>query len=106
MSYLNLANYYFNSADFESAIENAEKALALNRKLYQASGLLAIIYSLKGEKEPEEKYSHIAISTGENPEDLQLAKKHFKSVQTENETEKTKIKFSSKLSLKILKKRP
>jgi tetratricopeptide (TPR) repeat protein len=75
--YNNLAKLYFDTYDFENAIDYALKALKINHKFRQSASMLAIIYSLKNDKDHAEKYYHIAISCGEDPSRLQRAIKHY-----------------------------
>jgi tetratricopeptide (TPR) repeat protein len=77
-TYNNIANLYFYEKDFESAITNALKALEINCKFRQAADLLAIIYTLLDDKENADKYFHIAISSGSNPNSLKYAIEHYK----------------------------
>jgi len=73
----NIAQLYFGLSEFDKAIPYAEKALEINAKMYQASTLLAIIYAIKGDRENQEKYSHMAISAGRSPKELQECFDHY-----------------------------
>lgn len=83
--YNNLAKFYFDEYQLEEAKEYAKKALTINRKVYQASTLLAIIYSLEGNSTEADKYSHMAVSSGQNPQKLKAAIEHYKSLENEGE---------------------
>lgn len=72
-AYNNLAKLYFDIFDFENAKSNALKALQINHKMYQASTLLAIIYTIEDDKANAEKYSHMAIAGGKDPAELNEA---------------------------------
>lgn len=84
--YNNLAKLYFDTYDFENAKKYALKALKVNHKFRQSATLLTIIYSLEGDKENSEKYSHIAISSGEDPLRLQRAIKHYQAKALQENT--------------------
>ena len=75
----NLANIYFEQSRFDEAIAHAEKALAAEPSFYQASTLLAIIHSVNGDEENAKKYFHMAISSGQNPQDLKNAIEFYKN---------------------------
>lgn len=77
-TYVNIANMYFAEKEFEPAVLYALKALEINSKLKQAANLLAITYSLQGDKENAEKYFHVAISAGSNPSELKNAINYYK----------------------------
>ncbi len=79
--YNNLAQLYFNLREFEKAKEYANKALQINHKFRQSSSLLAVIYSLEGDADNAEKYSHIAITSGYDPQKLKASIEYFKSIQ-------------------------
>ena len=72
-THINIANVHFEQHNLIEAAQWAEKAYALDPKLCAASGLLAIIYAITDQKELAEKFRHIAIANGENPEDLKAA---------------------------------
>ncbi len=78
-AYNNLASVYFDICDFENAILYANKSLELNAKTYQASSLLAIIYSILEDKENAEKYFHMAVSSGQEPQGLKKAIEHYRA---------------------------
>jgi len=84
--YNNLAKLYFDTYDFENAKRYALKALEVNHKFRPSATLLAIIYSLEEDKENAEKYSHIALSSGETPERLKRAIEHYKAEKIQNTT--------------------
>ena len=82
----NIAKFYFDKHDFESAAENAKKALELDSKMRQSASLLAIIYALDENKAEAEKYFHLAITCGEKPDDLKNAIEMFrKAADTEEQ---------------------
>lgn len=81
--YNNMAQLYFREGDMETALANAHRALKADSSFYQASTLLAIIYALWEEKELSERYTHMAISTGQNPKDLKNAISYYKSIYNE-----------------------
>lgn len=66
----NIAKFYFDKYDFDNAVIYAEKALELDTKLRQAASMLAVIYAIKEDREQAQKYFHIAVTSGERPEDL------------------------------------
>lgn len=72
-THVNIANIHFEQHNLDEATEWAEKAYALDSKLAAASSLLAIIYAITDRKDLAEKYRHIAIANGEDPEDLKNA---------------------------------
>lgn len=76
-THINIANIHFDQHNLNEATEWAEKALALDPKLAAASSLLAIIYAITDQKEVAEKYRHIAIANGEDPEDLKNAIRRY-----------------------------
>lgn len=79
----NIAQLYFRRNDFAQAIAFAQQALEADSSCYQASTLLAIIYSIEGSKEMASHYSHIAVSSGQSPTDLKQAIAFYKSAFTE-----------------------
>ena len=83
--YNNLAKLYFDTYDFENAEWFALKALDINHKFRQSASLLAIIYSLNGDKEKARKYIHIAVSSGQDPVGLQKAIKHYQAEAIQND---------------------
>ena len=88
--YNNLAKLYFDTYDFENAKEYALKALKINHKFTSSATLLAVIYSLENDKENFEKYSHIAISSGENPARLQrIIERYQTKIAEENPEDPT-----------------
>lgn len=77
-AYVNTANLYFAEKDFDSAIENALKALEINSKQKAAANLLAIVYALREDKENADKYYHIAIANGSAPTELKNAIEYYR----------------------------
>lgn len=77
----NIAQAHFQMHEFDEAIEFALKALEVNPKMGQASSLLAITYTLLGDKENSEKYFHIAINSGRDPKELKEAIEYFRTAQ-------------------------
>lgn len=84
VGYNNMAQLHFREGDFDTAISLAEQALAADKSCYQASTLLAIIYALREDKALTERYSHMAVSAGQDPKDLKNAIAYFKSAQPED----------------------
>lgn len=80
-AYNNIAQAHFQMHEFEQAIEFALKALDINPKLGQASTLLAITYTLLGDKDNSEKYFHIAINSGCDPNEIKDAIEFFRTAQ-------------------------
>ena len=80
-AYNNIAQAHFQMHEFDEAIPHALKALELKPKMHQASSLLAVIYTLKEDKENSEKYFHIAISSGRDPKELKEYIEYFRSAQ-------------------------
>ncbi len=76
-AYVNRASCYFKQSDYPKAIKDAKKALEFKNNGHEAASLLAIIYALQGDKEKKEKYAHIYITSGENPDDLKYAIEHY-----------------------------
>lgn len=69
----NLASAHFQLYDLEKAKKYALRALELKKNLYQAAALLAIIYSVEGEVLQAKRYMDLAVSSGQNPEELKAA---------------------------------
>ena len=69
-AYHNLASVYFNMDELDSAIFYDQKALEINGKMHQAATLLTIIYALQNDRENFDKYFHIAVTSGKNPQEL------------------------------------
>ena len=69
-AYMNKANCFFYRNKIDETIECALKALELKNNDTNSSGLLAIAYTLKGDKENSEKYFRIAVNNGKNPKDI------------------------------------
>ena len=86
-AYNNIAQAHFDMHNFDEAIPNALKALEINPKMYQASTLLAIVYALTGDAANQEKYSHMAINSGRNPQELKEAIEYFRAAQATQEPE-------------------
>ena len=87
-AYHNLATVYFNMNDLDPAAEYAQKALEINGKMKEASSLLTIIYGIKGDAENRNKYFHIAVSSGHDPQQLNHAIEYFLSrdvIETDSE---------------------
>lgn len=80
-AYNNIAQAHFKMFEFDEAIPFALKALAIKPQMHQASSLLAIIYTLKGDRDNSEKYFHIAINSGRDPKELQEAIEYYRSAQ-------------------------
>lgn len=78
-AYVNIANMYFEEYDLDMAIPYAKKALNINSNLKQATSLLAIIYALKEDKENADRYFHMAISNGSEPNELKNAIQYYKN---------------------------
>lgn len=90
-AYINRANYYFRVHSFEKAIEDAQKALEIKNNGREAASLLTIIFAIKQDKENKEKYYHIAISSGENPRDLNEAIEYYlNEVKQDEQSEEEK----------------
>lgn len=85
--YNNMAKLYFDTYDFENAKEYARRALEVNHKFRQSASLLAIIYTLENDTANAEKYSHIAIASGEDPDRLQRAIKHYMKKTASDKTD-------------------
>jgi len=84
-THVNIANIHFKAHEFEDAIVWADKALAINPNLYQASTLLAIIYAITDQTELAEKYKHMAIAAGQDSETLKNAIHHYKMEEQDTE---------------------
>lgn len=80
-AYNNIAQAHFKMHEFEEAIPFALKALEIKPQMQQASSLLAMIYTLIGDKSNSEKYFHIAISSGKDPRELKEAIEYFRTAQ-------------------------
>ncbi len=88
-AYINKANFYFKQHDLDNAATYAEKALELKNNDDNSSGLLAIIYALKNDEEKREKYFHIAITNGKNPDDLKAAIEYYLKEKDEFSTKES-----------------
>lgn len=86
-AYNNIAQAHFQIHEFDKAIPFAEKALEINPKMNQASTLLAIIYVLASDQENAEKYFHMAISSGRDPQELKEAIAYFRTAQHASDEE-------------------
>ena len=84
VGYNNIAQLYFRDGELDVAKSFAEKSLEADKSCYQAATLLAIIYAIGGDKTACERYSHMAISNGQNPTDLKNAIANFKSIYAED----------------------
>lgn len=85
-TYINKANCYFYQNKIDETIENALKALSLKNNDTNSSSLLAVAYTLKGDKENAKKYFQIAVNNGKNAKDLKEAIEFF-TTQKENSLE-------------------
>ena len=77
--YMNLANLNFRNYRLKEAEEYALRALELDNSQHQPPALLAMIYALSDDQANAERYFHIAISKGENPEKLKAAIEYYRS---------------------------
>ena len=82
-THVNIAHIYFSQHELDEAISWAEKALQIDPKLRQAATLLAIIYAITEQKNSAEKYRHIAIANGQDPDELKNAIDRYKNEQEE-----------------------
>ena len=64
--YNNLAQLYVREGEYEDAIEYAQKAIALNSKMYQAYSALAISHAMLDNTEEYEKAFRQAVANGAN----------------------------------------
>lgn len=80
-AYNNIAQTYFQMREFTEAKEFAMKALEINPKMHQPATLLATISALEADNENYEKYSHIAVCNGMNPQKLRDTIAYFQSVK-------------------------
>ena len=78
-AYSNVASAYFSDYDIKNAEEFALKALEIKSNLKQAASLLAIIYSMDNNLEKAQKYSHIAVTSGEDAEELEDAVDRYRT---------------------------
>ena len=62
-------------------------ALDVNHKFRQSATLLAIIFSLENDSVNAQKYSHIALSSGEDPDRLKKAIEHYKASMSQKDTD-------------------
>lgn len=83
ITYVNKANCYFYQYKLDETIENAKKALDLKNNDTNSAGLLAIVYSLKNDKENSEKYFRIAVNNGKNPKDINDAIEFYTTEKAE-----------------------
>lgn len=92
-AYNNVASAYFSNYDIKNAEEYALKALEIKSDLKQAASLLAIIYSMNNNLEKAHKYSHIAVNSGEDAEELEAAVDKYRTGYLHT------LKIKSKLEL-------
>lgn len=92
-AYANVASAYFDDYDLKNAEEFALKALGLKSDLKEAASLLAIIYSIENNLEKAQKYSHIAVASGEDAEKLEDAIDGYKSGYLHTLKIKSKLEF-------------
>lgn len=76
-AYVNRANYFFRTEEYDLAVEDAKKALNIKNNGAEAASLLTIIYAMKKDEEKKKKYFHIAITSGKKPEDLNDAIRYY-----------------------------
>ena len=88
-AYQNLAKLYFDNYDFEMAERCALQALSINHKMRQPATLLAVVYSMRGDTENAQKYSHIAISSGEDPATLKSVIARYSQAKNISKEEKS-----------------
>ncbi|MBO5797538.1 MAG: tetratricopeptide repeat protein [Clostridia bacterium] len=89
--YLNKANFHFRRHEMEEAIACAEKVLEINPNVDGASGLLALIYALQGDREKQEKYAHLAAAAGCNPKKIQDAIDFYLAAKAEEEAAEAEV---------------
>ena len=91
-AYNNAAHCYFKQHNFDMAIQLANKALEINNNFKQSLSLLAIIYYILKDNENCEKYFHMAVSAGENADELkelfEIYTIEFNNSKSENEDER------------------
>lgn len=76
-AFVNRGNYFFRIEEYDLAIEDAKKALAIKNNCVEAASLLTIIYAIRKDEENKKKYFHIAITSGKKPEDLNDAIRYY-----------------------------
>ena len=86
-AYNNIAQAHFQMFEFAEAVPFALKALEINPKMQQPATLLAIIYALENKQADAEKYFHIAVCSGKNPQELQEAIEYFRTNKPQTEPE-------------------
>ncbi len=60
----NLGTLYFREGDYETALEYAEAAIAVNPRMPQALSLAAICSAVMGQQEPYQRYYRQAVAAG------------------------------------------
>lgn len=88
-AYNNIAQAHFQMYKFSEAIPFALKALEINPKMHQSASLLTVIYALEDNKTESDKYFHIAVCSGVNPQELQQTIEFFRINKPQNEPEET-----------------
>ena len=84
VAYSNLADIRFDEEKFDEAITLAETALSKNANLREPANLLAVIYSIKGDKESADKYYRMSVKNGQDGANLKLAMSHYKNLYDES----------------------
>ncbi len=89
-AYINRASCYFRQADYANAEKDAIKSLEFKNNGIEAASLLTIIYALKGDAEKQNKYFHISVANGKNPDDINEAIEYYKKAQSDSKDESDK----------------
>ena len=78
-AYHNLAGAYAKIYELEKAKKYALRAYELKKELYQASALLSMISAAEGNVLTAKKYAQIAVSMGQNADNLASAVRDYKA---------------------------
>ncbi|MBO5111649.1 MAG: tetratricopeptide repeat protein [Clostridia bacterium] len=76
-AYSNIANLYVREAEYEGALEYAEKALAINANLIPAHSARSIAYAAMGDEEAYEKALCQAAAAGADRKKIELAVRYI-----------------------------
>lgn len=68
--YNNMSSMYFHNADYETALDYAERAFACNPNMKQALGTAAMCYALLGQEEQYKEYYRRAVAAGQDGQKL------------------------------------
>ena len=88
-AYVNRANCYFRTDDYENAERDALEALEIKSNGREAASLLAVLAAIRGDSQAEKKYSRIYVNNGGDGDELRESIAHYLAAEKEREQEES-----------------